>query len=150
MRSITPRATGGRSIPHGIFKASSVSSRPMPIASTMSCMTPRAAQGPVTPALCWACARRQFFELADVAANPRRDKNAAAISPIALIVDEKSDIRIVAMNDLNKSDGSTPLLSEDPEGGQPRAIANIPRAPDPEPDQPVDDAGGCTWSGKTE
>ncbi|WP_439361858.1 IS66 family transposase [Bradyrhizobium sp. DASA03007] len=41
-------------------------------------------QGPVTPALCWAHARRQFFELADVAANARRDKNAAAISPIAL------------------------------------------------------------------
>ncbi len=42
------------------------------------------AQGTVTPALCWAHARRQFFELADVAANSRRDKNAAAISPIAL------------------------------------------------------------------
>ncbi len=42
------------------------------------------AQGPVTPALCWAHARRQFLELADIAANARRDKNAAAISPIAL------------------------------------------------------------------
>src|SRR5215204_1652602 len=42
------------------------------------------AQGPVTPALCWAHARRQFFELADIAANARRDRNAAAISPIAL------------------------------------------------------------------
>jgi transposase len=42
------------------------------------------AQGPITPALCWAHARRQFFELADIAANARRDKNAAAISPIAL------------------------------------------------------------------
>ncbi len=42
VRSITPRATGGRSIPHGIFKASPVSSRPMPIAATTSCMTPRA------------------------------------------------------------------------------------------------------------
>jgi transposase len=42
------------------------------------------AQGPVTPALCWAHARRQFFELADLAANARRDRNAAAISPIAL------------------------------------------------------------------
>ena len=28
--------------------------------------------------------RRQFFELADIAANARRGKNAAAISPIAL------------------------------------------------------------------
>ena len=45
---------------------------------------PSRAEGPITPALCWAHARRQFFELADIAANARRDKNAAAISPIAL------------------------------------------------------------------
>jgi transposase len=41
-------------------------------------------QGPITPALCWAHARRQFFEPADIAASARRGKNAAAISPIAL------------------------------------------------------------------
>lgn len=41
-------------------------------------------QGAITPALCWSHARRQFFELADIAANGRRGKNAAAISPIAL------------------------------------------------------------------
>jgi transposase len=41
-------------------------------------------QGPVTSALCWAHARRQFFELADIAANARRGKKAPAISPIAL------------------------------------------------------------------
>jgi transposase len=40
--------------------------------------------GPITSALCWAHARRQFFELADIAANARRGKNATAISPIAL------------------------------------------------------------------
>jgi transposase len=40
--------------------------------------------GPVTPALCWAHARRQFFELADIANNARRGRSAAAISPIAL------------------------------------------------------------------
>jgi len=34
--------------------------------------------------LCWAHARRQFFELADIATNPRRGKNAVVISPIAL------------------------------------------------------------------
>src|SRR5467141_4168481 len=39
---------------------------------------------PITSALCWAHARRQFFELADIAANARRGKNAGAISPIAL------------------------------------------------------------------
>jgi len=45
---------------------------------------PARAEGPITSALCWAHARRQFFELADIAANARRGKNAAAISPIAL------------------------------------------------------------------
>ena len=45
---------------------------------------PSRSQGPITSALCWAHARRQFFELADIAANARRGKNAAAISPIAL------------------------------------------------------------------
>jgi transposase len=41
-------------------------------------------QGAITPALCWAHARRKFFELADIAANARRGKTAPAISPIAL------------------------------------------------------------------
>jgi transposase len=45
---------------------------------------PSRAQGPITPALCWAHARRQFFELADIATNARRGKKAVAISPIAL------------------------------------------------------------------
>ena len=40
--------------------------------------------GAATSALCWSHARRQFFELADIAANARRGKQAAAISPIAL------------------------------------------------------------------
>jgi transposase len=45
---------------------------------------PSRTQGPITAALCWAHARRQFFELSDIAANARRGKKAAAISPIAL------------------------------------------------------------------
>jgi transposase len=45
---------------------------------------PARPQGPITPALCWAHARRPFFALADIAANARRGKNAPAISPIAL------------------------------------------------------------------
>lgn len=45
---------------------------------------PSRAEGPITSALCWAHARRQFFELADIVANARRGKNAGAISPIAL------------------------------------------------------------------
>jgi len=39
---------------------------------------------PVTEALCWAHARRKFFELADIAANKRRGKAAPPISPLAL------------------------------------------------------------------
>jgi transposase len=45
---------------------------------------PSRAHGAITSALCWAHARRQFFELADIAANARRGKTAPAISPIAL------------------------------------------------------------------
>jgi transposase len=82
-RSITPRAIAGMSILPGTFTASPVSCRQTPTAATTSC-TPRRPQGPITAALCWAHARRQFFELADIAANARRGKNAVAISPIAL------------------------------------------------------------------
>jgi transposase len=45
---------------------------------------PTRQQGAIAPALCWAHARRKFFELADIAANARRSKGAPAISPIAL------------------------------------------------------------------
>ncbi|MET3858563.1 IS66 family transposase [Rhizobium sp. OAE497] len=40
--------------------------------------------GPLTQALCWAHSRRKFFVLADIAANAKRGKNAAPISPMAL------------------------------------------------------------------
>ncbi len=53
---------------------------------------PSRAQGAVTSALCWAHARRQFFELADIAANARRGKNAAAISPVALEAVKRIDV----------------------------------------------------------
>jgi hypothetical protein len=37
-------------------------------------LEPSRSPGPITSALCWAHARRQFFELADIAANaPMRD-----------------------------------------------------------------------------
>src|SRR5450631_1700269 len=39
--------------------------------------------GPITEALCWSHARRKFFELADIAVNARRGKDAPPISPIA-------------------------------------------------------------------
>jgi transposase len=40
--------------------------------------------GPILAALCWSHGRRKFFELADIAANARRGKDASPISPIAL------------------------------------------------------------------
>jgi transposase len=53
---------------------------------------PSRSPGPITSALCWAHARRQFFELADIAANARRGRNAAAISPIALEAVRRIDV----------------------------------------------------------
>jgi transposase len=47
---------------------------------------------PMTPALCWAHARRQFFELADIAKNARRGRSATAISPIALAAVQRIDV----------------------------------------------------------
>lgn len=46
---------------------------------------------PITAALCWAHARRQFFELADIAKNARRGRSATAISPIALAAVQRID-----------------------------------------------------------
>ena len=60
---------------------------------------PSRAQGAVTPALCWAHARRQFFELADIASNARRGKQAPAISPIAW----EAVKRIDALFDIERS-----------------------------------------------
>ncbi len=79
-RSITPRATAGRSILAGftgILQADAY-------AGYNGLYDPARPQGAVTPALCWAHARRKFFELADIAAHARRGKAAPAISPIAL------------------------------------------------------------------
>jgi hypothetical protein len=53
---------------------------------------PSRTEGPIKSALCWAHARRQFFELADIAANARRGKNAGAISPIALEAVRRIDV----------------------------------------------------------
>jgi transposase len=53
---------------------------------------PSRAQGAITAALCWAHARRQFFELADIAANARRRKGTAAISPVALEAVKRIDM----------------------------------------------------------
>jgi transposase len=62
---------------------------------------PSRPQGPVTAALCWAHARRQFFELADIAANARRGKKTAAISPIALEAVKRIDALFDVERDIN-------------------------------------------------
>ena len=38
---------------------------------------------PLTRALCWAHARRKFFELADIASQLKRRKGTPVISPVA-------------------------------------------------------------------
>src|ERR1700692_2433717 len=48
--------------------------------------------GAITPALCWAHARRQLFELAHRATNARRGKNAAANAPGALEAVRRIDV----------------------------------------------------------
>src|SRR3546814_3427451 len=77
---------------------------------------------PITPALCWAHSRRQFFELADIAKNARRGRSAAAISPIALEACRRIDAlfeieresnRITAAQRLAvRQERSAPLLTE--------------------------------------
>ncbi|MEO0823812.1 MAG: IS66 family transposase [Pseudomonadota bacterium] len=54
---------------------------------------------PVTDALCWSHARRKFFELADIATQARRGKQAKAISPLAL----EAVTRIDALFDLERA-----------------------------------------------
>ena len=60
---------------------------------------PARSPGAITPALCWSHARRQFFELADIAANARRGKTAPTISPVAL----EAVKRIDALFDIERS-----------------------------------------------
>jgi transposase len=57
--------------------------------------------GPLTQALCWAHSRRKFFVLADIAANAKRGKNAAPISPIALEAVKRIDALFDIERDIN-------------------------------------------------
>jgi transposase len=78
--------------------------------------------GPITPALCWAHARRQFFELADIAANARRGRKAPAISPIALEAVRRIDALFAIERTINglsaeerqriRQEQSAPLLTD--------------------------------------
>ncbi|MFM2071778.1 MAG: hypothetical protein RLZZ623_2041 [Actinomycetota bacterium] len=77
---------------------------------------------PITPALCWAHARRQFFELADIAKNARRGRSATAISPVALAAVQRIDALFDIERTINglsvdarrqvRQQKSAPLLAE--------------------------------------
>lgn len=79
-------------------------------------------QMPLTPAFCFAHARRKFFELADVARNARRGKNAKPISPVALEAVKRIDALFAIERDINgmsaderrsvRQDKSKPVLEE--------------------------------------
>jgi hypothetical protein len=83
---------------------------------------PARSQGAIRPALCWAHARRKFFELADIAANARRGKAAPAISPIALEAVKRIDALFDIERTINgtsaeerlriRQEQSAPLLAE--------------------------------------
>jgi transposase len=78
--------------------------------------------GPITPALCWSHARRQFFELADIATHARRGKSAPAISPVALQAVKRIDALFEIERTINglsaaerwrvRQEHSAPLLAE--------------------------------------
>jgi len=64
---------------------------------------------PITEALCWAHARRKFFELADIAANARRRKDASPISPLALEAVKRIDAVFDLERVINGADAGTRL-----------------------------------------
>ena len=78
--------------------------------------------GPITEALCWSHARRKFFELADIAANARRGKDAPPISPIAFEAIKRIDAVFDIEREINGLSGgqrlsvrkerSVPLVAE--------------------------------------
>ena len=58
----------------------------------------------MTEALCWSHSRRKFYELADIAANKRRGKQAPPISPLAL----EAVKRIDALFDIERAINGAP------------------------------------------
>ena len=99
---ITPRGTEGRSIPSAAVQA--LADQVGAYSGYNGLYDPGREQGAIVSALCWAHARRQFFELADIAANARRGKQAPAISPIAL----QAVKRIDALFDIERAINGLP------------------------------------------
>ena len=62
---------------------------------------PAKKQIPITAAFCFAHARRKFFELVDVARNPRRGHNARPVSPIALEAVRRIDALFAIEREIN-------------------------------------------------
>ncbi|MBY5493888.1 IS66 family transposase, partial [Rhizobium leguminosarum] len=56
---------------------------------------------PLRQAFCWSHSRRKFFVLADIAANAKRGKNAAPISPMALEAVKRIDALFDIERDIN-------------------------------------------------
>jgi hypothetical protein len=77
---------------------------------------------PITPAFCFAHARRKFFELADIAKNVRAGKNGKPISPVALEAVKRLDALFAIEREINgltaaerlavRQQNSKPLLDE--------------------------------------
>lgn len=85
-------------------------------------LAPGRQPGPIVEALCWAHARRKFFELADIAANRRRERDAAPISPIAFEAVTRIDALFDIEREINgvgadqrravRQERSAPLIAE--------------------------------------
>ena len=65
--------------------------------------------GPVVSVLCWAHARRKFFELADIAGNVRHGKPAHQISPVAFEAVKRIDAIFAIERDINGLDPNARL-----------------------------------------
>lgn len=74
-----------------------------------SLYAPDRAPAPVTEALCWAHARRKFFELADIAAAARRGAQAPPISPLAREAVTRIDAVFDAERPINGHDADARL-----------------------------------------
>ena len=64
---------------------------------------------PLRQAFCWAHSRRKFFVLADIAANAKRGKNAAPISPMALEAVKRIDALFDIEREINGLDADQRL-----------------------------------------
>src|SRR4030088_1546427 len=62
---------------------------------------PSRSQGAITAALCWAHARRQFFELPDIAATARRPQHGGSISALGLAALKRIDALFDIERDIN-------------------------------------------------